>query len=286
MNMRTLRIVLLAFFCVTAAVFAFFRIRERINSDQVPPVIRAESDVLEVPVTATDEDLLAGMTARDNLDGDVSDTLVVVSRGKFTSKGTLRVNYAAFDNNRNVGTYTREVTYTDYVSPHFRMDAPLRFASGGSTPDYLQHITAQDCLDGNITQQIKITMGGKIVVSDSVTKQKMNVQVTNSCGDNAVLELTVSMEDYSTLNRPAPALKEYILYAREGSGLSLRDNLSGVWTGGAVRGFAEMGFDPADVSISDGGLNLRVPGVYTVTYRLSHDGVSFGTAELIVVVED
>ena len=285
MNMRHLRIALLIFFCITAAVFAFFRIRERMNSDNVPPVIHAESDTLEVPVSATDEDLLSGMTARDNLDGDVTDTLVVVSRGKFVTPGTLHVKYAAFDNNRNVGTYTREVTYTDYVSPHFSMDTPLRFAAAGSSPDYLAHITARDCLDGNITQQIKITMGGKIVVSDSVTKQKMNVQVTNSCGDSAVLELTVSMEDYSTLNRPAPALKDYILYVREGGSLDLRGNISGVWMSGSVKGFAESGFDSADVSIYDGGLNLRVPGVYTVTYRLSHDGVAMGSAELIVVVE-
>ena len=113
----------------------------------------------------------------------------------------------------------------------------------------------------------------------------MNVQVTNSCGDSAVLELTVSMEDYSTLNRPAPALKDYILYVREGGSLDLRGNISGVWMSGSVKGFAESGFDSADVSIYDGGLNLRVPGVYTVTYRLSHDGVAMGSAELIVVVE-
>ncbi len=286
MNMRHVRIALLIFFCVVAVVYAFFRIREHINADNVPPVIRAESDTLEVSVSATDEDLLSGMTARDNLDGDVTDTLVVVSRGKFISKGTLRVSYAAFDKNRNVGTYSREVTYTDYVSPRFQMDAPLRYAEGGSVPDYLQHITAQDCLDGNITQQVKVTLGGKIVVSDSVTRQKMNVQVTNSCGDSAVLELTVSMEDYSTLNRPAPALKDYILYTKVGSGLDLRSNITGVWAGGTVRSFAEAGLDPFDVSISDGGLNYRVPGVYTVTYRLSRDGVPMGTAELIVVVEE
>ena len=31
---------------------------------------------------------------------------------------------------------------------------------------------------------------------------------------------------------------------------------------------------------------MRVPGVYTVVYRLSQEDVEYGTAELIVVVED
>ena len=285
--MRNLRIAILVFFCVAAAFFAYTRIRERMTSDYQAPVIQADSDTLEVSVSAGDEELLSGMTAHDNRDGDVTDTLVVASRGKFSSKGTLHVNYAAFDKNRNVGLYSREVTYTDYVSPHFRMDAPLRFASGGSVPDYLEHITAQDCLDGNITQQIKITAGRTVAVSDTVTRQTMNLQVTNSCGDSAVLEVTVSMEDYTTLNRPAPALRDYILYVDKNGELDLRGNLTGIWTGGSVRSFEEMEFDPeVDVTVEEGALDYRTPGAYTVVYRLSRDGVELGSAELIVVVEE
>ena len=285
--MRKLRIAILIFFCAAAVFFAYTRIRERMTTDYRAPVIQADSDVLEVSVSAGDEELLAGMTAYDNLDGDVTDTLVVASRGKFSSKGTLHVNYAAFDKNRNVGVYSREVIFTDYVSPHFRMDAPLRFASGGSVPDYLEHITAQDCLDGNITQQIKITAGRTVAVSDTVTRQTMNLQVTNSCGDSAVLELTASMEDYTTLNRPAPALRDYILYAEKNGELDLRGNLTGIWTGGSVHSFEEMEFDPeVDVTVDEDALDYRTPGAYTVVYRLSRDGVELGSAELIVVVEE
>lgn len=284
--MRNLRIAILIFFCVVAVLFTVSYVHERMTTDYTAPMIRAESDTLRVSVSAGDEELLAGMTAQDNLDGDVTDTLVVVSRSKFISKGTLRVNYAAFDKNRNVGTYSREVTYADYVSPHFRMDAPLRFASTGSLPDFLEHITAQDCLDGNITRQIKITTGRTVAAGDSVTRQKVNIQVTNSCGDNAVLELTASMEDYSSLNRPAPALRDYVLYVEKGGQLDLMDNVTGVWAGGVARSFAEMGFAPEDVTVREGALDLRIPGVYTVIYQLSRDGEDLSVAELIVIVED
>ncbi len=286
MSMRNLRIAILIFFCVVSVLFTGAYIHERLTTDYGAPVIQADSDTLRVSVSASEADLLAGLTAYDNLDGDVTDTLVVMSKSKFIEKGTLRVNYAAFDNSRNVGTYSREVTYSDYVSPHFRMDAPLRYAAGGSLPDYLEHITAQDCLDGDITRQIKMTTGRSMVVSDSVTRQRVNLHVTNSCGDNAVLEMTVSMEDYSTLNRPAPALRDYILYVAKDGRLNLWNNLTGVWTGGNVRSFAETGFSIADVSIEDSAVNYAVPGAYTAVYVLSRDGVELGAAELIVVVEE
>ena len=284
--MRNVRIVIVIFFSVVAVFFAVNYIRERLNTDYYAPIIQADSDTLSVSVKATDADLLEGMSAHDNLDGDVTDTLVVVSRSKFISKGVLWVNYAAFDSNNNVATYSREVTYADYVSPHFHMDAPLRYASGGSTPDYLEHITAEDCVDGDITKQVKITTGSKEAVSDAVTQQKVNIQVTNSCGENASLELTVSMEDYSTLNQPAPALKDYVLYVEKGGSLDLWSNLTGIWAGGNTRGFEGTGFSEENVSIFDGGLNLDVPGVYKVIYQLTQDNMDYGTAELIVVVEE
>ena len=287
MNMRNLRIVIVIFFVVVAVLFTGAYIHERMITDYHAPIIRVDSDTLQIPVTATDEDLLAGMSAYDNLDGDVTDTLVVVSKTKFISKGVLRVNYAAFDENRNVGTYSREVTYTDYVSPHFRMNAPLRFAAGGSAPDYMEQITAEDCLDGDITSQIKVTTGRSVAISDSVTQQQINLQVTNSAGDSAVLEMVVSREDYSTLNRPAPALRDYILYVKAGGRLNLQDNVIGVWAGGNVRTFAEAGFDPeTDVSFDAGAVRYSVPGAYTVIYSLSREGEVFGTARLIVVVEE
>ena len=67
--MRRLRLLLLVFFLAVFAVFMASNIREYLTSDYVAPEIRAESDTLQVSVTATDEELLAGIVAEDNLDG-------------------------------------------------------------------------------------------------------------------------------------------------------------------------------------------------------------------------
>ncbi len=290
--MRRLRILIVVFFVIVAIVFAVDYVHERMTSDFVAPEIHATSDALEASVSVTDEELLAGMSAVDNLDGNVTDTLVVVSKSKFISKGTLRVDYAAFDKNNNVGTYSRELTFTDYHSPHFRMRQPLRFISGSSSYDYLENITAEDCLDGNITQQIKITFGSKESVGDKLIEQPVNIQVTNSAGDTSVLQLTATFEEFSSYSRFTPALTEYVIYVPQGTHPDLRAYLRGVWTAGAVRSFADTTFDPSkDVVISERNVDFNTPGVYTATYSLFGSSkelglVEYGTTKLIVIVEE
>ncbi|MBR5094184.1 MAG: hypothetical protein IK095_03730 [Oscillospiraceae bacterium] len=293
--MRRLKILLLVFFLVVFAVFMITNIHEYLTSDYTAPEITAQSDVMHVSVSVTDKELMEGMTATDNLDGDVTDSLVVVSLSKFIAKDTRRISYAAFDANNNVGTYSRELIYTDYHSPHFVMTEPFRFVAGNSTYDYLRHIRAEDCLDGNITPQIKITFGNTETASESVSNQKVNIQVTNSAGDNASLQLTATFEDFDTYSKASPALSDYIIYVKAGEKPDLRSYLTGVWMAGNVRKFSDLKFDPdKDVKIMDNNANYNVPGVYRVTYRLTRatsDAVGgtyrtdFGTTTLIVVVE-
>ncbi len=294
--MRKLRLLLLVFFLVVFAVFMATNIHEYLTSDYTAPVISAEEDVLHVSVSANEEDLLTGMTATDNLDGDVSDSLVVVSLSKFVAKNMRHINYAAFDQNNNVGTYSRDVIYTDYHPPRFVLTEPLRFVSGNTSYDYLRNLRAIDALDGNITSQVKITFGDFNTASESISVQKIILQVTNSAGDTVSMTFNVSFEDYESYSRAAPALTDYIIYVKKGEKPDLRSYLDGIWTAGNHRKFSDLDFDPdRDITIIDNRVNYAVPGVYTVTYRLSRNiengsgGVSrtdFGTATLYVVVED
>lgn len=292
--MRKVRTFILIFSIGVFIVFAGVRIWERRTSDYVPPVITSEEDAITVSVTATDEELMEGVTALDNLDGDVTDTLVVASKSKFITRGTLKVNYAAFDNDNNVGTYSRTVTFADYVPPHFILTEPMRFLSGSTSYAYLTNITAEDCLDGDITRQIKMNTGTIKAVNDNVTERQVNLQVTNSAGDTSVLSLTARFEDYGTYNQYAPSLSTYVVYTKVGSGILPARYLNGIWSGGNVLAFSATNFTASsDIVIDAGEVDYRTPGVYTVTYQLYSHGdqpVSersrLGTAELIVIVEE
>ena len=291
--MRKLRYLVLAFFAVVFVVFSVSYVKEYITSDFTAPVIHADSDSLQVSVMAGDDELIAGMSAVDNLDGDVTNTLVVVSKSKFISKGTLRVNYAAFDKNNNVGIAARNLTYTDYHSPRFSMSQPLRFLSGNTDNNYLKNIKASDCLDGNITQQIKINFGDSEATSNSSTRRKLYIQVTNSAGDTSSLELWATFEDYNSYNTPAPALSDYIVYTQQGVRPDYNSYLKGVWIAGNVRSFSDAKYDQTnDVRFSDSAVNYNAPGVYTVKFQLSYiekgetERTDQGSATMIVVVED
>lgn len=285
--MKKLRIALLVFFIVVASVFAYTTIRRRMSVDYDAPSITAEDDVIMVSIAATDEDLLSGMKAYDKIDGDVTNTLFVVSKSKFVAKNTQQIRYAAFDSNKNVGTFTREVVYIDYVSPRFHLYAPLRYASGTTGIDYLEHFSAEDCLDGNITNQMKITFGKVTAAGISATTQQLNIQVTNSGGDSSVLELTASMEDYLLFSQLAPALREYIAYVPKGGVIDLESYLVGVWSAGSNRSFADAKLSADNVFINKNGLNCSVPGRYDVIYQLRNNlGEDLGTATLIVIVEE
>ena len=82
-DLKRLRIFLLVFFIAAAAVFGVYKGREFLTADNVAPVIKAPSDSFEASVSATDADLMNGMTATDNKDGDVTSSMVVVSKSNF-----------------------------------------------------------------------------------------------------------------------------------------------------------------------------------------------------------
>lgn len=291
MSIRTFRTIITAFFLCVFTVFAVYRIRMLLSSDSLAPIINAESDSLVASVSITDEELLRGMTALDNVDGDVSDTLVIASKSKFIKKGTLRVNYAAFDKSNNVGTYTRELTYTDYESPRFSISQPLHWMTGDSRQNILEHVTAKDCISGDITPQIIYTLGDKWMISDKASVQTINLQVTNSAGDTALLELEISFDDYDTYYTAAPHLSDYLMYIKVGETPDYRGRLDGIWAGGVTTSFADSGFSADDVQIDSSRVNNGKAGTYTVIYRLGRtrgDGSReiLGLAKLTVIVEE
>ena len=289
--MKRLRLLIIIFSAVVFVIYGINRVQEAMTSDYVAPVITADYDAIQSSVAVTDQDLLTGMTATDNLDGDVSDSLFVVSKSKFILRGTRRIGYAAFDKNNNVATYTRTLTYTDYVSPHFSLSLPMCFLEGNTNQDYLQNVSCHDCLDGDITSQVRITFGDTVGISDSVSSRKVNLQVTNSAGDNATLELDALIKDYNSYYEQAPALKEYLIYTPAGTKPTYSSLVYGVLSGDRTKAFSETSFDPySDVSIQDSNVDYYTPGTYTVSFQLSRllkDGTreKLGTTDLIVVVE-
>ncbi len=289
-----MRTAILILFAAALIAFLFINIGERLGADSEAPVISSESDEISVSVSATDEELLEGITAVDNEDGDVSDSLLVLSKSKFISGTTINVSYAAFDSSDNVATYTRKVTYTDYTSPEFSLSSPLKYKSSDSSIDYFESLSAYDVIDGDISSSVRYSVGTSITSSDDTVYTPVTFQVTNSSGDTSSVSLEAVVYSDSDFNRAAPSLSEYIVYVDKGTRIDAEDYIDGILTGKTKSGFSETDYTADDIVIDDSDYNYNTAGTYQINYTLyssdgteyDESGVELGTTTLFVVVRE
>lgn len=281
--MKLVRILVLVFFMIAVVLHGGYTIHEKFVEDNTSPVITADSDEIFVSVGVTDEELLHGMHAEDAHDGDVTDTMVVVSRLDFIQKGTLKVNYAAFDSSNNVATYTRKVTYTDYRSPRFSATTPFRFSETEESATVLSNVTCEDVLDGDLTADIRMTYG-----SNEGIKYPVVMEVTNSAGDSALVSVNVYLEDRISLSIPSVALDEYIVYTKPGQRINPEAHAIGIFQNGKVSSFTDRSAYTMDNVVWDTSkVDYEKPGEYVITYGLIDDqGETLNNTELYLIVEE
>lgn len=273
--MKNLRILIIIFFGVTAAGFAVYKVRNLAVKDTGAPVITSDTETIQVSIQADEEQMLQGLHAEDDRDGDVADSLVVVSHSRFLEKGKVRVNYAAFDKKGNVGTYTRILEYTDYTSPEFSIISPLRYKKNEGNLQLLSKVKAEDCLDGDISGLIKLKYDeGSYVDIGEEGKTGVTFQVTNSCGDTVQLPVELEFLDEETWRLPYPILSEYLVYTAVNTQVDYEEYLTGVSVGGLELLFEDeqtgkdYGYFSKDVSINPQ-VDYSSPGVYPVVYTLN-----------------
>lgn len=259
---RTWHILILIIFVLFIDVYLLYAM---VISDNTSPVVVCDSDRITVSVTASDEELMEGVTATDNRDGDLTDSIAIESISAFAGNERIIV-YAAVDKKGNVGRTQRVLEYTDYEPPRFGLDAPLRFCAG-LTPDLLKDVTASSTLDGDLTGKVKYSQSSGITVSEAGTYE-VEYSVTDSTGTISYLPVTVEMYD-PIKERGTVELSDYLVYVEQGSDFNEREY-----------------FKESSVS---GSLNINsnvdtdTEGVYTVDYTVSGGG-NVAKSRLIVVV--
>lgn len=276
---------------VAAAAFLGYRSLDAIRTDSQPPEIDMVSDTLEVSVEDPRSALLQGITASDDRDGDVTESLVVENITMLDSSGTVNVTCAAFDAAGNVARAARKAVYTDYVSPRFTLSKPLVYTQGVSF-DILSNIGAVDVFDGDIQYRVRATALDEESISLAGT-HVVQFQVTNSLGDTQTKSFPVEV----MMGDPYDAdmtLKEYITYLPVGAvfnAASYLDSFSYLRSNVELEGLVPAGFDLE----TKGQVQTQNPGTYTVSYTLTYTEVNENNpannreytaySKLIVIVE-
>ena len=271
--MQLLRLAIVAVFAVMLVLFGYYWYRSEIRADKTYPVITLETDELEIEPDADEKALLAGVTAYDQKDGDLTDRVIVESISKFSEPGVCKVYYAVCDNDNHVAGAFRKLRYKGYVSPRFYLKRSLCFSQMESV-NVSGAIGATDMLDGDISGNVILTSQDYEYGVAGIYSVK--AEVANSKGDRIVLQLPLIVEERS-INAPAVVLKDYLIYVKKGERIDPAD-------------YFVLARDSYETDVSD---TLHVEtdydpgteGIYSIHYYATDALDRRGHSVLLVVVE-
>lgn len=310
--MRYIRILVLGLFILTSVSYAGLKIYTEKTTDRTAPVLQCSSDILTVSVNSTESQLLQGITAEDDRDGDLSDEVVVEKIGPFLSDGTREISYAVCDNANNTGRVQRKIRYSDYEPPKFELEQPLRFESGKKI-NISEYLTVSDVLDGNLSSHIRQTYGETFTYQNKAGTYEIGCQAANSAGDVSQIDLLVEIIDAKdTASIPAVDMDQYVIYLKKGEDFNPADYADSVSIGSRSFDISNRNQKPAANSRKIKGLfgdltnrttsddlidtidynnifvessvDPSVPGSYLVQYHITTQDGYTGTTGLSVIV--
>lgn len=267
----TIILLIVAVLAVAAAIA--FNISNNKKSSPQYPVIKFESDTIDLFVDATEADLLEGVTATDPEDGDITDSVVIEGRSGIIDGKSVKVTYAAVDSRNHVTKAERTVNYIDYARPRFSISKPLLFRSAKEV-NFIPYITAEDVFEGDISARIRYSLINSASIEDEAGEYEIKLSVTNKLGDTVTLPLTVGISD-EYANSGMITLSDYLVYAERGTAFDPKAYVVSYMAG-------KREVDSARGLSIVNNVNTDEPGVYTVEYSYSK-GAS--KTRLVVVVE-
>ena len=274
--MRLVKIGLIIVFLVSTGLFGVTGLMKLGSRGDEKPVIESDGETLEISCEYTKEDLLLGVTASDEEDGDLTDQIVAGSFSRFVDPGVTGLTYVVFDSQGQSASLTREVRFTDYHSPRFALSEPLVFREGeGSYTEAMERLDAVDQLDGSRKDWIIQT--DTDVNYSTAGNYTMSVEVTNSLGDTASAGLPVHVVNAQSRNVQI-ALTQGIVYLEAGEEIDPASYISG------VTGPNGAALDPGTVS-AQSGVDVNTPGCYEIHYQASDGAGNAGETWLTVIVE-
>ena len=279
---------LLTVLAVVTAVFLIYIWQESFGRNNRKPTIICPTDSMYVSVESLSDNsiLLRDVTAMDVEDGDITSSIVVESVSQFVEEGHCIVTYAAFDKDNNVSKLTRHLFLTDYTPPRFIMKGPLEF-SYSSSFNPLAGVGAYDCVDGDISDRVKINLVNPDDDITSMGAHAVEFKVTNSLGDVSVLEAEIDIYDRTyteTRMIPTIRLSDYLVYVDRYGHIDPDSFITGISLNGVTYQLREYAAGSIEIDASE--VDYTTPGIYRVLYTCDNKGEYYGYSVLMVIVTE
>lgn len=273
--MKLVKYIVVIWFCLSLGIFCVAEANEIINKDSTLPTITSDRDVLEISCDYTQEQLLEGLSANDEKDGDLTDKILVGSMSRFIDKGFCNITYVVFDSSNQSANLTRRVHFTDYHSPRFFVSEPLVYAERESNyQKTLSKITASDMLDGDLTESI--IQGTSDVNYTVAGNYHITLEVDNSFGDTTIMEIPIHIIKSENQSIDIE-LTEGIVYINVGETIDPYQWLKSVKTVSGKK------LNTRSVTATSE-VDINTPGIYEIHYTAASSGYT-GETWLTVVVQ-
>lgn len=248
-------------------IFAAAEVREQMNADDTLPTITMDSDAIDIPCEYTADQLLAGISAYGEADGDLTSQVLVGSFTRFIDPGICDLSYVVFDSSEHMATATRRVHFTDYHSPRFSLDGPLVFAeSTTSNTEVWDLFSATDVLDGDLTDWI--TYVETDAAYNNPGDYTITMEVSNSFGDTVSYAFPIHIYERNTQDFDI-TLTTPLAYIDQGSSF---DPLAYVES---IADYSGNKYDPSLLNVTST-VDTGTPGIYEVHYEI---GNAMGTSD-------
>ena len=257
--MKALHRITILLFVLALGVYFGVQYYYNTTLDRVSPVLNCGDEILDGSVRDGDAALLAGVTATDNVDGDLTDQIMIQGVSRLLSADTARVTYVVFDSSNNMATCSRMIRYTDYEAPRIQLEEPLVFYTypqSDCMTEMASMFKAQDVLDGDISDRLQITSTN---ISDSYEgTYSAVVQVINSLGDVESVPVKVVISN-SGAAKQLIELSRYVTYVNRSSVFDPDSYIT---------------YSAARVQI-ESNVDTGTPGCYQVRYSCEANGQSY-----------
>lgn len=272
---------ILAIIALVAVVIGFlgYLLYRDISNRNTAPMIVCASDEISVRVSATEEDLLTGVSALDAEDGDITSKIVIESISAIAKNGRCTITYAVSDSKNQVSSVSRTVVFTDYHSPKFSFSDDFIFTAD-KKKDLTSYVEAYDCFEGDISKRISMT----IVNSENTSGNASQIEfrVSNNYGDVSTVIVDVVTQDKPGLETPAIELSDYLVYISSDAYFDPLDYVSRITINKESYSPVQYGQDKIYADVDE--FDQNTPGTYRIPIYCEN-GDHIGIAALYVIVD-
>lgn len=258
---RLLRGFSVAALMLAVMLFAFANVRERMNQDETLPTITANSETIDIPCEYTTDQLLAGVTASDAKDGDLTSQVLVGNFTRFIDPGVCDLNYVVFDSAEHMATLTRRVHFIDYHSPRFALAEPLVFAESTTNNTEVRELfSASDVLDGDLTDWITYVEAD--AAYNNPGDYTITMEVSNSFGDTVNYAFPIHIYERNTQDFDI-TLTSPLVYVDQGSSFNPLAYVE------SIADYSGNKYDPSLLTVTST-VDTVTPGIYEVHYEIGN----------------